>query len=222
MRAILYRDLYEGPELRILERTLEPDDRVLELGGGAGFISTYVARKCGDDSVTVVEANPALTPLIAENHRLNGVHPTVINAAAAPDDRETETFYFGQDFWSGSTARRNQEELTVPALNANGLIADHDPTFLIIDIEGAEIEMIPVLDLRNVKKLLIELHPHFTGLTAANELILQLFQKGFVIDMERSLRNHFYMVRSDDIAIFGGFQVSYPNDAVNARSASTA
>ena len=198
MRIILYRDRYERPELQILEKTLAPDDRVLELGGGVGFISTYSARKCGDESVTVVEANPALAPLIAENHRLNGVHPTVINAAATLDDRETETFYVTKDFWAGSTQAHEAERVTVPALNANALIADLDPTYLIIDIEGAETELVPALDFGNVKKLLIELHPHASGITAANEVIPQLFMKGFAIDMAYSIRNNFFMVRTDE------------------------
>jgi len=202
MRNVMYRGEYETPELQILEKTLESGDRVLELGGGAGFISTFVAQTCGSDNVTVVEANPALAPLIAANHRLNGVAPRVINAAATHDNRATETFYIANNFWSGSTSAKNSKQVTVPAINVNTLIAEYDPTYLIIDIEGAETAIIPMLDMRGVRKLLIELHPQFSSLTAANEVILHLFRKGFVIDFRRLIRNQIYFVRADDEGIF--------------------
>ncbi len=201
MRSVMYRDIYEIPELRILGQTLESEDRVLEIGGGVGFVSTYVARKCGDANITVVEANPDLIPLIEENHRLNGVGPRIINAAATPDDRATETFHVAENFWSSSTTATGTRKINVPAINTNSLLAECDPTYLIVDIEGAESEIIPTLNLRNVRKLLIELHPQFSSMTAANDVILQLYRKGFVIDLNLSIRYQLFMVPSDDHAI---------------------
>ena len=37
LRDFIYRGLYEEPERAILEMTLKPNDRYLEIGGGMGY-----------------------------------------------------------------------------------------------------------------------------------------------------------------------------------------
>ncbi len=64
---------YEGGECAALRRILRPGDRVLELGAGVGLLSTVAGLIEGIGSVTTIEANPDLIPLIRETHRLNGV-----------------------------------------------------------------------------------------------------------------------------------------------------
>jgi len=196
MRHILYFNLYEVPELEILRRTLEPTDRVLEVGGGIGFLSTYLAQVCGDQNVTTVEANPNLETIIRRNHELNGVAPTVILAAATCDARrETATLFLAENFWSTSTVRQGTKKTVVPTVNLNRLIDDFMPSYLILDIEGAEVEMAPALRLDGIEKLLIELHPTVTGNDAANGVVQHFVRSGFLVDFHRSKQNQVYMTR---------------------------
>lgn len=196
MRQVLYFNKYEVPEFEILRRTLDPSDRVIEVGGGIGFLSTYLARVCGDENVTMIEANPTLEPIIRRNHELNGVAPTVILAVATCDAAsESATLFLADNFWSTSTVRTDSNKVTVPTVNLNRLIDDVMPSYLIIDIEGAEVEMAPALRLDGVEKLLIELHPHVTGNDAANGVVQQFVQKGFLVDFYKSKLNQIYMTR---------------------------
>lgn len=196
MRHILYFNLYEVPELEILRRTLEPTDRVLEVGGGIGFLSTYLARICGDRNVTTVEANPDLEPIIRRNHTLNGVAPNLILAAATCDaQRDTVTLFLADHFWSTSTVRQDVKKTVVPTVNLNRLIDDLMPNYVILDVEGAEVEMAPALRLDGVEKLLIELHPQVTGNDAANGVVQQFVRAGFLVDFYRSKQNQIFMTR---------------------------
>ncbi|MCP5112539.1 MAG: FkbM family methyltransferase [bacterium] len=196
MRSVLYQDAFEMPEIRILEQTLSPGDRVLELGAGVGFVSVFASRICGSENVTIVEANPALTRLIEENHRLNRVSPRVIAAAAASHDRETESFFVATDFWASSTARESTQRIAVPAVNVNSLIVELNPSYLIMDIEGAESEIVPSLRLGSIQKILIELHPWHYGLAEANKVMTQLIRDGFVLDFSSSIKNQLFMRRA--------------------------
>ena len=58
IRAALYDGYYESAELRTIHSKLEPEDRVMEIGAGIGFISSCCAKKIGSDRVLAYEANP--------------------------------------------------------------------------------------------------------------------------------------------------------------------
>ena len=195
MRAVLYENRYEVPEFEILRQTLQPADRVLEVGGGIGFLSVYLARVCGDANVTMVEANPDLEPVIRRNHALNGVAPRLISAIATCCECESATLYLSENFWSSSTMDKGDRKVDVPAVNLNRLIEELRPTYLILDVEGAEIDMAPALRLDGVAKILVELHPHLTGKAKANEAVRHLSDAGFLVDFDRSRRNQVYLTR---------------------------
>jgi FkbM family methyltransferase len=195
MRDILYHDNYEVPELIILRNTLTPTDRVLEVGGGIGFLSAYLAQVCGDANVTMVEANPELEPIIRRNHALNGVAPRLISAVATCGECESATLYLAKNFWATSTMGGKNREVVVPAVNLNRLIEELKPTYLILDVEGAEVEMAPALRLDGVQKLLVEVHAHLTGNDKANAMVQQFVKSGFLIDFFMSRRNQVYMTR---------------------------
>lgn len=192
MRNVLYHNDYELPELQILRRTLDPGSRVLEIGGGIGYLSTHLSRKCGDDNVIMVEANPALAPIIDEIHGLNAVHPTVINRVATCDDSESVTLYLAENFWSTSTVEGQGDKAVLPAVNLNTLVEEFKPSYLILDVEGAETEIVPMLHYGGIEKILVELHPHRTGDAAANQVVRQLIDAGFLIDFHLSARNQIY------------------------------
>jgi FkbM family methyltransferase len=195
MREVLYQDDYEVPELMILRHTLKRSDRVLEVGGGIGYLSAYLAQVCGDANVTVVEANPELEPVIRRNHALIGVAPRLISAVATCGDCESATLYLATNFWATSTMGGKNRKVVVPTVNLNRLIEELKPTYLILDVEGAEIEMAPALRLDGVEKLLVEVHAHVSGNDKANAMVQQFVQAGFLIDFFMSRRNQVYMTR---------------------------
>ncbi|MEM7489225.1 MAG: glycosyltransferase family 2 protein [Pseudomonadota bacterium] len=94
-----------------LDGLIGPDDRLLELGGGVGMVSTGVALEVGAGAVMAVEPDPDLVPLLRETHRLNGVEGVMVlhGIAAAAHDPARDR----------------------PALALANLIAGHRPTILV-------------------------------------------------------------------------------------------
>jgi FkbM family methyltransferase len=195
MRDVLYKNRYEVPEFEILRATLKATDRVLEVGGGIGFLSAYLARVCGNANVTMIEANPELEPVIRRNHALNGVAPRLISAVATCGECESATLYLAENFWATSTVGRRDRKVIVPTVNLNRLIEELKPTYLILDVEGSEVDMAPALRLDGVEKLLVELHPELTGNAKANEVVRRLSDGGFLIDFDLSRHNQVYLAR---------------------------
>jgi len=160
---------YEKGERLALAEVLRPGDRVLELGAGIGLLSTVAARVEGIGKVVAVEANPALIPMIRETHRLNGVAGVVVEnavVAAAAEACGTMPFYLRADFWASSMEPRSrpyEAVVEVPFRPFAALLAEHDPTVIVCDIEGAELDLFDSADLSGVRAVAVELHPKVYG-----------------------------------------------------------
>ena len=64
LRRLLYSERYERSESRCAAVALAPDDVVLEVGAGLGYLSTICALRLGSERVHTYEADPALIPRI--------------------------------------------------------------------------------------------------------------------------------------------------------------
>ncbi len=174
----LYKGAYEAQERRIIGESLRADDVVLDVGGGLGFIAAFCARRCR--GVTVVEANPDLCPVIRDTLALNGLAGEVVNAVLAPGDG-TATFHVARDFWASSLCPVPDTVRTVevPALAASALMARVRPTYLVMDIEGGEAELLPHIPLDGVRCLCVEIHPEATGQEAMDKALASVTARGF-------------------------------------------
>jgi FkbM family methyltransferase len=193
----LYKGGYEGPEVDIIRATLTPDDRVLEIGGGIGFvgiISSQIVRR--PEQVLIVEANPQLIPLMERNFELNDVRPQVRNAVLGRDGAREVSFYLHDDFWASSLiAFPGARETRVPQLDIDDVFREFQPTYLIVDIEGGEIALFDGLALDGIQKLCLEVHPGQTGQPAVDALIASLERQGFVIARTSRLHNVVFLQR---------------------------
>ena len=196
IRNDLYAERYERGEARCVVARLERDDVVLEIGAGMGFISTLCARLIGSERVTSYEADPTLIPTIRRTYELNGVEPTLINAVLA-DQEGTASFFIEKQFVSSSTRPRSQaaREVAVPQLDVNAEIRRVRPTCLIVDIEGAESDLLPCIDLRAIRKIIIELHPRSIGHARTKELLALLAAQGFAVHRSISTTRKKYLER---------------------------
>ncbi len=178
-------DRYEGGESATLGAILRPGDRVLELGGGLGLVSTIAARTPGIGRIITVEANPELVPVIRETHRLNGVHGVELrNGIATAEDGRDATFYLHRDFWASSMTpkrHRHLRRVRVPRLSLHRLILELDPTVIVCDIEGGEQGLFADADLSRVRAMVMELHPKVYGREGMAEVLAPLAEQGFTI-----------------------------------------
>lgn len=188
---------YEAPEAHIVRHAIDGDDVVLELGTGLGYLSALCASLIGSDRVHTYEANPALAPVIERNHRLNGVAPSRHTVMLA-DGEGSVAFYVMKSFWSSSTVRRSDDatEVMVPKRSFNDEIRRVGATFLIVDIEGGEVDLVKHACLDGVQKVCIELHPAVIGAPATREVEQFFVSQGFDEDPVASDDEHKLYVRA--------------------------
>lgn len=194
-REIYFGD-YEAKEIEIISRRLGHEDVVFEVGAGLGYLSAYCAKTTGSERVFTYEANPELIPLINATHTRNGVSPTVVNALLAEGEGERE-FRLEQDFWASSAHRSGGRAIKVRQLDLNAELARIRPTFLIVDIEGGEVEFFSYAQLDMVRKVCVETHPDVLGDRALSEMFAGLVAKGFALDFSLIRKNVFFFHRPE-------------------------
>jgi len=196
IRRDIYFGDYERKELDVIERRLEPGDTVMEIGAGIGFLSAYCARVVGSERVHAYEANPALLPIIEEVHARNGVRPRVVHALLGRGDGECG-FFIERDYWASSLVRRSPEarEVRIRQIDLQAELRRVAPTFLIVDVEGGEYELLRDVDLAGVSKLCLEVHPDVLGNARLSELFSTLIARGLVLDFSLMRKSVFYFHR---------------------------
>ncbi|HTN29093.1 MAG TPA: FkbM family methyltransferase [Burkholderiales bacterium] len=195
-RDIYFGD-YERKELDVIERRLEPGDRVMEVGAGIGFLSAYCARVLGDDRVFAYEANPALLELVSAVHARNKVHPQVTQALLGEGDGERD-FFVEPDYWASSLVRRspNAKCVRIRQIDFNSELRRVAPSFLIVDVEGGEYELLRSADLSAVSKLCLEVHPDVLGNARVSQVFARLIAAGLALDFTLMRKNVFYFYRA--------------------------
>ncbi|WP_212525214.1 FkbM family methyltransferase [Actibacterium sp. MT2.3-13A] len=169
-RKLLHDDAYEKKESEAVLRQIRPQDTVLELGAGMGYMSTLMARKLGVRHVHAFEANPAMIPYIRAVHAANGVEDVTVHNALLGAEEGEVTFYVRGDFVASSMEDNLGEKHggviareTVPVRPVAQVMDEIKPTALVCDIEGAEADLLPLMDLGAIRVAIIELHPQVFG-----------------------------------------------------------
>jgi len=195
-RKSFYRGSFESPETRIISATLNPSDVVLEIGAGIGYISILCAKMIGGENVYCYEANPSLIPIIEENCRLNNVKLNISNTILSKKDGYRD-FFVMPEYFSSSMIKRSDcaEPVSVKTININNELNTISPTYLIIDIEGGEKELVYLIDYNGVKKICIEVHPNVIGHREVNNIIAALQSNGFMYDVDLSEKRILYFFR---------------------------
>jgi FkbM family methyltransferase len=177
----LLEDRYETRELKLLRRVLTETDRVMELGAGLGFLAAFCSKEVGNDHVIAYEANPRMEHHIRETFRLNGVEPQLVMTAIGIC-AGSMTFYLSRDFWTSSTiaGAPTMDAVSVPVRCFNDEVARFAPTVLIVDIEGGEVELLAHADLHPVRAVVLETHPHITGVDGVQMAEGALVRAGFI------------------------------------------
>ncbi len=198
IHAYIYRGWYEDTERRILEQTLRPSDRVLELGAGLGFITACASQIVGSENVVAYEAIAELAELAATNCRLNGVSPTIINAVLGDHEDVVEFQVDEGEFWrsarspmiEGATRRVAQRSF-------QGELSRLKPTYLVVDIEGGEAALLGDLTLPDhVRAICVETHPQVAGDDATQRMLMKLMTHEFVLDLGVSGGNVAFLARA--------------------------
>jgi len=196
IRKQIFFSEYEDKEIEIVAKRLASDDVVMEVGAGIGFLSAYCAKRIGSERVFAYEANPALMELIAATYRANGVAPAVRNVLLAQGEG-TREFHVEPEFWASSALQGSGSATTisVPQADLNSELRRVRPSFLIVDIEGGEIEFFELADLATVRKICVETHPGIHSSAALSKMLGGLIAQGFALDFTLMRKNVLYLSR---------------------------
>ena len=179
IRTALFKETYEAHERKIVAEVIKPTDRVLETGAGIGLVSLLCAKICGPQNVLSYEANRSVESLIRNNYSLNGWIPRLRMKAITTDGADV-SFYVDSNVISSSLIDRNKgTQVTVASDSLAEVISDFLPSAIVMDVEGAEIDLLRQTSLEGISKLIVELHPHIVGDEAALSLREHLRQQGF-------------------------------------------
>jgi len=180
---------YEAKEARLVQRLLKNGDRVLELGAGMGVITSIMART---PSVKIwsYDANPHTVALAERVAKANGVeNATFHHGLITAGKPATYPFYIRRDFWMSSLMEAQgpyQDVIQIPSLDLDSLVSEHNINVLVMDIEGAERQLLGAALLHNIDRVFLELHDHLYGLAGVKDVFLAMLTRNFSYDPRNS------------------------------------
>lgn len=183
--AALKSGRYEANEARRIPRAIRPGDRVLELGSGLGIITSIIA---GIEDVRVwgFEADPNTTQLARRVIDLNCDGNVVLeNGILAAGPPRKVTFYRREHFWMSSAFARQgpyQHVIEISSLDIDAFIERNRINALVMDVEGAELDLLENAALPGIERVFLELHDHLYGLAGVQTITTALASKGLIYD----------------------------------------
>ena len=194
LRSRILLGRYERPERELLRRHLDPSQPVLELGGGLGIVASLINRRLHHpERHAVLEPNPRVLPVIEANRRMSGARFTVVHGALAYTG-PTAALRFGDDVLSTTIRDEPSGDVEVPATTLAALLDRFgwSPCVLVMDIEGAEVELVrreSAFLAQRVSMIIMEDHPMWVPAETRGAMFDRLCMAGFE-RVERSVDVH--------------------------------
>lgn len=179
MITTIMRGTYEKKEAKQILSLLEPEETVLEIGAGCGFLSTLMAQHPNCREVHAFEGNPELIPIIKATHLKNKVDVILYNEVLGDFNDEVE-FFLNDDFWaSGLSKALGNRSVMVKQVAFQSRLNEIRPTLIVCDIEGGEGNLFGDVDLQCTTRLLIELHEDIIGPNGVRTVFDEMSKRGF-------------------------------------------
>jgi len=149
---------YEDSEKKLIDKYLDKNDTVLELGGCIGVISNIINRKLVDKSShLVLEIDNLKYNYLLENKELNKAGYKLINGVLS--DKKNLYYEKSTNFLGGKLIEQKNDS-PIKSYSLKYLERQFGLIFntLIMDIEGGEVELIKEIRLNSFNKLIFEIH----------------------------------------------------------------
>jgi FkbM family methyltransferase len=189
MIEALRSGVYEAGERRLVAEIFAPGDRILEVGSSVGSLSMIAASIVGSDNFIGYEANPELMPDALENFRTNNMtlhyHNAVLRNRYNGGGGGNIDFHVNKDFWISSLTPSGNSirTISVPVLCLEDEIGKFKANCLLLDIEGAEVELLENANLNGIEKIFMEVH-YWPSREGANRMLKYLINQGFNLQLE--------------------------------------
>jgi FkbM family methyltransferase len=183
-RHLLLKGQYEAPERIATKRYVRRDVPVVEFGASLGVVSCLVNRRLRNrKNHVVVEANPALLPILTENRDRNRCEFDIVHGAAGAKG-STIRFYIGSDALNSSSLARTERSVEVPVISLAEILKlrAFERCAVVCDIEGAELQLLRseiATFQERVEVFIVEFHPTINGRDAVDAACVLLSEHGF-------------------------------------------
>lgn len=173
---------YEFPERVLINKYISKENKILELGACVGVISCFSNKLLENKTNHVVlEPNPNMQGLLQKNKELNNSKFNIEQGILSL--KKSEKLYFGPDYLGSSIFHQNSldDSLEVKTVSIEKLSFKYNIIFdtLIMDIEGAEVEVLSDFELSSFNKIIAEFHPRIYGKVGYENCVIQLEKKHF-------------------------------------------
>lgn len=145
-------DLNQDSLLRRLLSDIEPDDIVYDVGANVGRVSCLASQKLTDGELVAFEPHPRNVERLRENLSLNTTDATVTPVALSGESGSIELTHADESSGIGGPAisgGQSRNTTVVDMETGDGLIEAGEipaPTFLHLDVEGAELKVVRGLE----------------------------------------------------------------------------
>ena len=195
---------YEGQEIEGSLHVVGSDDTVLEIGAGIGLVGAVIAHNAKPKAIHSFEANPELMEAINALYALNDLQDriSVTNQVliSAEDRPETLQFHIRNSYLGSSLlnpGNRPSNVVDVPTASFSQVCEQIQPTVLVMDIEGGELDLLRHADLSPFRAVVLEFHPEAYGVEGMRECKTILTEAGFERVAEKSTRVVWTCLRPD-------------------------
>jgi FkbM family methyltransferase len=173
---------YEQADLQLIADMIKSTDVVMECGAGAGVTGSFAGMR-SSRPVVVVEPNQLMYEQIRRTFAANNQQVHLVEVAVVPDSFTADHIELGiyAEYWwsSALTTTAADRRVTVRAKGISSLLAEYQPTVLILDIEGGECGVFPAQIPASLRMIMVEIHTPDIGEGATVELVNQIQGQGF-------------------------------------------
>lgn len=175
----------EHEEIKVAKRFLNNDDIIIEFGSGIGIAAARVNKAVKPKKHYCFEANPQVIDYATKLFATNKMDIEITNQALG--NGETLSFFALQDYILSSfqkpRGRTDFTEINVPTVSLQSTIERLNPTAIFCDVEGAELEYLTTDNWRNVRTVVVELHPNTYGAEGVEKFYDRIKSDGFDIKL---------------------------------------
>lgn len=204
MIANLNSGRYERREVEAALAIITSEDKVVEMGAGAGVVGAAIAKNCQPQTLLSFEASYKLIDharaLYAQNGLSDQIELRNQIILSDPNPPENVDFFIRGNFLgSGMEITKGQagaEKVQVPVAAWSDVKDACQPTVLVMDIEGAELAFFRHADLTGIRAIIAELHRHIYHRPGMREIRDGLAAQGFTENPDLSRAGVFAFERA--------------------------
>ena len=192
MKNRLRNGKYEYFESNEISKIIQKGERILEIGAGIGFVTCLMAKNENVEKILSYEAHPGLIDVIKDTLSRNNtdtIKVEIRNAVLSHDTtQESCDFYIHEDYWASSLVPMKDAKWIkkIRIENFNRIIEDFQPTLIVCDIEGSEVELFRQSKLTGVRSVFLEIHQAVIGRKGVKTLFDSFSSQDYHYDTNHS------------------------------------